>query len=366
MFLLSPLRPFKTLSLFSTNSSLFLLQKTHPRTIIDLAGSEVKFDERGDGLGRYNIYNFRQVKPRIAPRLEANNLKAAAIGENDLQQPAEVGPSLQTTNDSINGPSGVDGVELISESDAISSSSSLPSSTSSQHNSNINELNTLNDNNSNQDQTGGVTGDASLQVDGAGQMVGITQVEHIYTSNVEFEYSSIGRWTESDYYLQLNDIEFIQGDKLIPESYCSRPCELGQAKIMRAGDHCCWICKTCAPYEFLPDEFNCRDCGIGRWPIQNKTSCFDLPQKYLRWDSIYSLMSLSIACLGIGLTIFVSIIFIKYLDTPVVKASGRELSFILLAGIAFCHLSTFVLLSKPTTFICGSQRFLVSKIDDHK
>lgn len=330
-----------------------------------MAGSEVKFDERGDGLGRYNIYNFRQVKPRIAPRiqgasLQANNLKTA-IGETD-QLPTENGSgsgSGLNANDSINN-SFLDGAELIPESDGTLSSSSMPISNSS-HNSIGQNDNNNNNNNNSQDQVGVSGGDASLQVqEGAGQNFA-AQVEHIYTSNVEFEYSSIGRWTESDYYLQLNDIEFIQGDKLIPESYCSRPCELGQAKIMRAGDHCCWICKTCAPFEFLPDEFSCRDCGIGRWPIQNKTSCFDLPQKYLRWDSIYSLISLSIACLGIALTIFVSIIFIKYLDTPVVKASGRELSFILLAGIAFCHLSTFVLLSKPTTFICGSQRFLVSK-----
>lgn len=331
-----------------------------------MAGSEVKFDERGDGLGRYNIYNFRQVKPRIAPRiqgasLQANNLKTA-IGETD-QLPTENGSgSGPNANESTNN-SFLDGAELIPESDGTlssSSSSSLPISNSS-YNSMV-EQNDNNNNNDNNSQDQGVSGgDASLQVqEGAGQNFP-TQVEHIYTSNVEFEYSSIGRWTESDYYLQLNDIEFIQGDKLIPESYCSKPCELGQAKIMRAGDHCCWICKTCLPFEFLPDEFNCRDCGIGRWPIQNKTSCFDLPQKYLRWDSIYSLISLSIACLGIALTIFVSIIFIKYLDTPVVKASGRELSFILLAGIAFCHLSTFVLLSKPTIFICGSQRFLVSK-----
>lgn len=300
-----------------------------------MAGSEVKFDERGDGLGRYNIYNFRQVKPRIAPRIQGSSSGGADT-------------SSTAANDSINGLF-VDGVELISDTGLDNNSSNQDSSNG----------------NGNNHVELGVAGDntqieASLPASSAAASNAASQVEHIYTSNVEFEYSSIGRWTESDYYLQLNDIEFIQGDRLIPESYCSRPCELGQAKIMRAGDHCCWICKTCAPYEFLPDEFNCRDCGIGRWPIQNKTSCFDLPQKYLRWDSIYSLISLSIACLGIALTVFVTIIFIKYLDTPVVKASGRELSFILLAGIAFCHLSTFVLLSKPTTFICGSQRFLVS------
>lgn len=212
------------------------------------------------------------------------------------------------------------------------------------------------------DKLGGVPG-ASYQQEtpGAGNGQNPVVVEHIYTSNVEFEYSTVGRWTEDSNLLSLNEIQFTQGGHSVPESFCSRPCELGQAKIMRAGDHCCWICKTCQPWEFLPDEFSCQDCGIGRWPVTDKTSCYDLPQKYLRWDSIYSLISLSVSCLGIALTLFVSVIFVKYIDTPVVKASGRELSFILLAGVAFCHLATFVLLSKPTTFVCGGQRFLVSR-----
>lgn len=282
----------------------------------DLAGSEVKFDEHGDGLGRYNIYNYRQVRPK-----RENYLESAVTSSAGLE------------DESAGGGGGFDRDLLVRQmADNSQATSSSPSVT-------LNAGQAPSSSSSSSDQ----------------------EVEHIYTSNNEFEYSTVGRWTENDYFLKLDDIHFIQGDSLIPESYCSRPCELGQAKIMRAGDHCCWICKTCAPYEFLPDEFSCQDCGVGRWPIPNKTSCYDLPQKYLRWDSVYSLISLSIACLGIALTLFVSVIFIKYLDTPVVKASGRELSFILLAGIAFCHLSTFVLLAKPTTFICGSQRFLVSK-----
>lgn len=299
-----------------------------------MAGSEVKFDEHGDGLGRYNIYNFRQVRPQrvaassnystspMAAAGDGNSVRLDIIGAGDDETTAMDPSSRQENPDEDQG--GVSSRSPSADQSLVSISG---------------QSNTL----------GGSAGG-----------FGSDQAEHIYTSNVEFEYSTVGRWTENDYFLKLDDIQFIQGGSLKPESYCSRPCELGQAKIMRAGDHCCWICKTCAPFEFLPDEFNCKDCGIGRWPVQNKTSCFDLPQKYLRWDSIYSLISLFIACLGIGLTLFVSVIFLKYLDTPVVKASGRELSFILLAGIAFCHLSTFVLLAKPTTFICGSQRFLVS------
>lgn len=264
----------------------------------------MKFDEHGDGLGRYNIYNYRQVRSRRVPMPTIDSALDAAAAPIDNNNTDAAGEPKMMIDDA-----------------ALSSNA--------QTNDNI------------------ATSGMPLQAD---------------STIVEFEYSSIGRWTEDDYVLHLDDIQFTGGEHLVPESFCSRPCELGQAKIMRAGDHCCWICKTCAPYEFLPDEFSCQDCGIGRWPVANKTSCFDLPQKYLRWDSVYSLISLSIAILGLVLTTFVSIIFIKYLDTPVVKASGRELSFILLAGIAFCHSSTFVLLSKPTFFVCGSQRFLVSTL----
>lgn len=287
----------------------------------------MKFDEHGDGLGRYNIYNFRQTKQTSAGQLSgpgANNSSRSIFRDsaggsqaNETPTSGDGGGTFASELPLLDGTSLGDAAEPQSEPPAEKSANSeIPESK--------------------------------------------LESEQIFTSNAEFEYSSVGSWTENDYFIQLNDIQFIQNEHQIPESYCSRPCELGQAKIMRAGDHCCWICKTCAPYEYLPDEFSCRDCGIGRWPVHNKTSCFELPQKVLKWDSVYSLISLTIACLGIGLAAFVSIIFLKYIDTPVVKASGRELSFILLTGIAFCHLSTFVLLSKPTTFICGGQRFLVS------
>jgi metabotropic glutamate receptor 3 len=40
-----------------------------------------------------------------------------------------------------------------------------------------------------------------------------------------------------------------------------------------------------------------------------------------------------------------------------VKASGRELSYLLLGGILLCYLNTFVLLVKPTAVSCILQRF---------
>ena len=53
------------------------------------------------------------------------------------------------------------------------------------------------------------------------------------------------------------------------------------------GDSCCWHCQECQPYERLLDEFTCEDCGEGRYPIDNKTECYDLEQKVCY---IYSVM----------------------------------------------------------------------------
>lgn len=292
------------------------------RTTKDLAGSEVKFDASGDGLARYNIYNFRQLggQPQLVDPNEPNappELDSTAAGSLELAQLAA------DANSGTN--SGNEDHEHLT---TISKGSSSPPE---------------------EDPFGGGPFEQSNNQDQT-------------TSGSQFGYAKIGRWTENDYILRLNDVEFLRGQHSVPDSYCSKPCQLDQAKITRAGDTCCWICKTCAPYEYLPQENRCEDCGIGRWPNSDKKSCFDLPLKVLRWDSSYSLISLSVAFFGLIITAFVTIIFMKYIDTPVVKASGRELSFILLGGIACCHLSTPVLLSRPTVFVCGSQRFLVSII----
>lgn len=46
----------------------------------------------------------------------------------------------------------------------------------------------------------------------------------------------------------------------------------------------------------------------------------------------------------------------RHNDTPVVRASGRELSYVLLMGILMCYLVTFSFVLKPTDFTCGLQR----------
>lgn len=123
------------------------------------------------------------------------------------------------------------------------------------------------------------------------------------------------------------------------------------------GDTCCWICDKCEDYEYVYDEFTCKDCGFGNWPYPDKLSCYPLELQYMRWNTAFALVPAAFSCLGITATLLVISLFIKHNDTPLVRASGRELSYMLLFGILLCYLNTFVLLARPTTETCILQRF---------
>lgn len=123
------------------------------------------------------------------------------------------------------------------------------------------------------------------------------------------------------------------------------------------GDTCCWICDKCEEYEYVFDEFTCRECPPGLWPFSDKLSCFKLPVKFIKWNTAFAIVPLAMACVGIVITIIVIYLFIQNNDTPLVRASGRELSYMLLFGILVCYCNTFALLARPTIGSCVVQRF---------
>lgn len=52
------------------------------------------------------------------------------------------------------------------------------------------------------------------------------------------------------------------------------------------------------------------------------------------------------------MTLFTMIVFIKHNNTPVVKSSTRELSYMIMIGMFLCYLTTFALITKPTPESC--------------
>lgn len=71
-----------------------------------------------------------------------------------------------------------------------------------------------------------------------------------------------------------------------------------------------------------------------------------------------SVLSISLAILGLALTLCTAIVFIKHNDTPVVKSSTRELSYMILFAMLLCYCTTFFLVAKPHRYTCLVTRVL--------
>lgn len=270
-------------------------------TRTDLVGSQVRFDEQGDGLGRYNIYNYQKAVP---PGNQIDSSSTELPGLTNLMD-----------NGSVPSPSFI----TMRRGGAAGAHYSRLHQMLQQHH----------------------------QSSGSGHPISGT-----------YAYAKVGFWFKEDgLTLDKSSITFNERSRTTPESVCSHACKLGYIKILQQGDHCCWICNACKDQEYVVDEYTCEKCDDGWWPVDNRTGCRKLPENYMKWDSVYAIVPVVTSVIGIILTSFVIRTLMKHLETPIVKASGRELSFILLGGIMFCFLLTFILLAKPSIFTCSLQRF---------
>ncbi|KAM9408880.1 metabotropic glutamate receptor 7 [Pholidichthys leucotaenia] len=171
-------------------------------------------------------------------------------------------------------------------------------------------------------------------------------------------YRAIGQWMDT---LQLNidDMQWPLGKQETPISVCSLPCKAGERKKVVKGMPCCWHCEPCDGYQYQPDEFNCKLCTYNMRPNANRTTCQPIPIIKLEWHSPWAVIPVFLAMLGIIATLFVVATFVRYNDTPIVRASGRELSYVLLTGIFLCYIITFLMIAKPDVGVCSFRRIFL-------
>ena len=170
----------------------------------------------------------------------------------------------------------------------------------------------------------------------------------------------VGSWNSEDQQrLRLNysAIKWKSGDFKIPVSVCSQTCPPGTRKEVTVP--CCWKCVECPDGTISkePGSTSCTDCPDKQNPNDAKTECVPLPVKNLQiWDAVGVFLA-CVTAVGICVTGTALGVFIKYRDTAIVKASNRQLSFALLATIAFSFSVSLLSLGKPTDLVCRVTQF---------
>nr|XP_057943656.1 glutamate receptor, metabotropic 8b isoform X1 [Doryrhamphus excisus] len=177
-------------------------------------------------------------------------------------------------------------------------------------------------------------------------------------NNRSAEYKVIGHWT-NQLHLNMEALQWREGAAPLPASVCSLPCRAGERKKVVKGVPCCWHCERCEGYHFLSGEFSCELCPYERRPDRNRTGCQPIPIIKLEWHSPWALVPVFISVTGILATIFVMVTFVRFNDTPIVRASGREMSYVLLTGIFLCYIITFPMIATPDVAVCSFRRIFL-------
>ena len=143
----------------------------------------------------------------------------------------------------------------------------------------------------------------------------------------------------------------------VQSSFCSQVCLPGTRQEVTTS--CCWKCVTCpgGTVSKSPGSTNCTECPRKQKPNDDKTKCEDLPVKNLHFRDAAGVFLSCVTALGFCMTVAMLLVFVKYRETPIVKASNRQLSFLLLATIFSSFTLALLSITKPTDSICRLIQF---------
>ncbi|XP_044512568.1 vomeronasal type-2 receptor 26-like [Gracilinanus agilis] len=151
----------------------------------------------------------------------------------------------------------------------------------------------------------------------------------------------------------------------VPCGVCSESCVPGFRKTPLEGEAaCCFDCFPCPEGE-ISSQMNaehCMKCPDIEYPNKERDHC--LP-KIITFLNVKDTLGMTLALLAVFfslLTALVLWVFVKFQDTPIVKANNRTLSYTLLVSLTFCFLCSLLFIGHPTTFTCLLQQTIFAVV----
>ncbi|XP_042549893.1 vomeronasal type-2 receptor 116-like [Dipodomys spectabilis] len=154
-------------------------------------------------------------------------------------------------------------------------------------------------------------------------------------------------------------IEWTIGTTETPHSICSESCGPGFRKSPQEEKAaCCFDCIPCLQDEISngTDMEQCVKCPDHLYANSERNQCLLRAESFLAHGEPLGMVLASMALCFSTLTAAVLGVFVKYQDTPIVKANNRALSYILLTSLIFCFLCSLLFIGRPATVTCILQQ----------
>ncbi|XP_078524887.1 vomeronasal type-2 receptor 26-like [Lissotriton helveticus] len=160
-------------------------------------------------------------------------------------------------------------------------------------------------------------------------------------------------------FVNTSAIQWNKKRKEAPRSVCSESCAVGYRKALQKGQPvCCFDCIPCAAGHISnkTDSSNCWSCPEDHWPNGMRTDCFMKKIEFLSYREPLGLVLAASGMLCAIVTIIVYRIFIKYKETPIVKANNRKVTYLLLGSLTLSFLCSLLFIGEPQVITCLLQQ----------
>uniref|UniRef100_A0AAY5ERI2 G-protein coupled receptors family 3 profile domain-containing protein n=1 Tax=Electrophorus electricus TaxID=8005 RepID=A0AAY5ERI2_ELEEL len=155
--------------------------------------------------------------------------------------------------------------------------------------------------------------------------------------------------------LNLSSIVWAKNTNKVPVSVCSESCPPGTRKAVQKGRPvCCFDCIPCAEGEIsnMTDSVECNQCYQDSWSNPQRDKCVKKETEYLSYEETMGILLIAFSIFGVFLSLVILIIFLRYRNTPIVKANNSELSFLLLFSLTLCFLCSLTFIGQPSEWSC--------------
>ncbi|XP_032092271.1 extracellular calcium-sensing receptor-like [Thamnophis elegans] len=140
-----------------------------------------------------------------------------------------------------------------------------------------------------------------------------------------------------------------------PSSLCNDLCHLGHRRMKKEGNpFCCYDCLPCPAGEISSqmDMDSCTPCPEDHYPNNYQDRCIPKDVSFLSYGEPLGISLTTLAAFFSCTTALVLWMFLKYKETPIVKANNRNLTYALIISLLLSFFCPLLFIGQPEQVKC--------------